>query len=60
MPTCNDDDGDGDEIEGTLPIFKHLDRPYGRSKSKRLSDNEYEAALTYVMLNCEDVDRYVK
>ena len=25
----NDDGGDGDEIEGTLPIFKHPGRPYG-------------------------------
>ena len=25
----NDDGSDGDEIEGTLSIFKHLDRPYG-------------------------------
>ena len=24
----NDDGGDGDEIEGTLPIFKHPGRPY--------------------------------
>ena len=57
---CNDEGGDGDEIEGTLPIFKHLGRPYGRSKSRRLSDSEYEAARTYVLLNCEDVDPYVK
>ena len=56
----NDDGGNGDEIEGTLPIFKHPGRPYGRSKSRRLSDSEYKAARTYVLLNCEDVDTYVK
>ena len=56
----NDDGGDGDEIEWTLPIFKHPGRPYGRSKSRRLSDSEYETARTYVLLNCEDVDPYVK
>ena len=56
----NDDGGDSDEIEGTLLIFKHPGRPYGRSKSRRLPDNEYEAARTYVLWNCEDVDPYVK
>ena len=25
----NDDGGDGHEIEGTLPIFKHPGQPYG-------------------------------
>ena len=45
----NDDGGDGDEIEGTLPIFKHPGRPYGRSKSRRLSYSEYEVARTYVV-----------
>ena len=56
----NDDSGNGDEIEGTLQIFKHPDRPYGQSKYRRLLESEYEAARTYVLLNCEDVDPYVK
>ena len=55
----NADSGGGDEIEGTLSIFKHLGQPYGLTKSKRLSDSEYEAARTYVLLNCEEVDPYV-
>ena len=56
----NDNGSDGDEIEGALLIFKYPDRSYGRSKSRRLSDSEYEAARTYVLLNCEEVDPYVK
>ena len=56
----NDNGSDGDEIEGTLSIFKYPDRSYGRSKSRRLSDSEYEVARTYVLLNCEEVDPYVK
>ena len=56
----NDDGSDGDEIKETLSIFKHPDRPYGRLKSRRFSDSEYEAEQTYVLLNYEEVDRYVK
>ena len=28
----NDDGGDVEEVEGTLSIIKHLDRPFGRLK----------------------------
>ena len=56
----NDGGGDGDDIEGILLIFKHPGRPYGRSKSRRLSNSEYEAARAYVLFNCEAVDPYVK
>ena len=56
----NDDSGNGDAIEGTLQIFKQPSRPYGKSKYRRLSKSEYEAARTYVLLNYEDVDPYVK
>lgn len=56
----NDDGGEVEVVEGTLSIFKHPGRPFGRSKLRKLSHIEYEAARTYILLNCEEVDPYVK
>ena len=57
----NDDGGDVEEVEGNLSIFKHLDRPFGRMKKKmRLSDIKYEAAQTYILLNFDEIQPYIK
>ena len=32
----NDDGGDIEEVEGTLSIFKHLNRPFGRMKKNEV------------------------
>ena len=56
----NDDGGDVEEVVGNISIFKHPSRPFGRLKTRRLSDIEYDAAQTYILLNCEDVEPYIK
>nr|GMD93379.1 transposon, En/Spm-like, Transposase-associated domain protein [Ipomoea batatas] len=55
----NDDGGDVEGDEEMLSIFKHLGRLYGRSKTRRLTDAEYMAAHTYILLNCEEVEPFI-
>ena len=46
--------GDGLEQEGMLSIFN-------RAKSRYYSDDqEYHAAHTYILLNCEEVKPYIE
>ena len=56
----NDDGGDVEEVKGTLSIFKHLIRAFGQMKKMRLSYIEYEAAQTYILLNCDEIQPYIK
>ena len=57
---CNDDGCDVEEAEGTISIFKHLGRAFGRMKKMRLSDIEYVVAQTYILLNCDEIQPYIK
>ena len=53
--------GDRLEQEGMLSIFNNTGRSYGRAKSRYyLDDQEYHAAHTYILLNCEEVKPYIE
>jgi hypothetical protein len=56
----NDDVGIIEEDEENLSIFKHPGRLYGRCNSRRLTANEYLAAHSYILLNCEEVEPFIK
>ncbi|GJZ61736.1 hypothetical protein Tco_0617873 [Tanacetum coccineum] len=56
----NDDGGDEELYEGTISIFKCSGRLSGEAKKRRLNDQEYDAARTYVLLNCAEIEQYVK
>lgn len=56
----NDDGGDLEHIPGNLSIFEHPGRPYGKEKSRMLTSTEYHAAQTYILLNCQEIEPYVK
>ena len=51
---------DVEEVKGSLSISKHSNQPFGRLKTRRLSDIEYEIAQTYILLNCYEVEPYIK
>lgn len=55
----NDDGCDVEEVDGTLSILKHLGRPFGLLKKRRLSDIEYEAAQTCILLNYNEIQPYI-
>lgn len=56
----NDDGGGEDYDEEKLSIFSHPGRPYGKLKKRRLNEKEYIAAHTYILLNEEKVQPYIK
>ena len=56
----NDDGGCVSSFDGNLSIFKHPGRPYGKAKKRRLTEEEYHAAQTYILLNCEEISEYIK
>nr|GEX69802.1 hypothetical protein [Tanacetum cinerariifolium] len=56
----NDDGVDEELYEGTISIFKCSGRVCGQAKKRRLDDQEYDAARTYVLLNCDEIEQYVK
>ena len=43
-----------------LSIFKCVGRSLGKSKFRRLTDMEYNAARTYILLNCDEVKPYIQ
>ena len=49
-----------DEYANKLSIFKHLGRAFGRAKKRCMTNEEYEAAQSYVLLNCEEVAPYIE
>ena len=53
------DDGEN-FVEGNLSIFTYPGRAYGTSKRRPLDQQEYMAAHTYIVLNCAEVNPYVK
>lgn len=56
----NDDGGEAEYSADMFSIFKTVGRPYGCSTTRRLTDQEYHAAHTYVLLNCEELQPYVQ
>lgn len=55
----NDDGGDVDD-DGRLSVFTLPGRFLGKSKKRMLSFKEFAAAKIYVLLNCVEVDDYLK
>ena len=57
-------EGGGDYIPSddplNLSIFKYSGRPLGRSKTRHMTQQEYKAAHSYILLNCEEVEPYVR
>ncbi|XP_023742686.2 uncharacterized protein LOC111890839 [Lactuca sativa] len=56
----NDEGGAEDVDEEKLSIFSHVGRPYGKLKSRRLSDKEFNVLHSYILFNEEKVQPYVK
>ena len=54
------DRDDTQEHEGMLSIFKHADRAFGKEKFRYLTPDEYHAARSYILLNCEEVKPYIE
>ncbi|KAK1400174.1 hypothetical protein POM88_010037 [Heracleum sosnowskyi] len=54
------DDGGNVELNGRLNVFGLPGRAYGKEKHIFLSEEELHAAHTYILLNCEEVDEYVR
>ena len=53
------DDG-GESLGEPLSIFNYPGRSSGECKTRYLSDNEMVAATKYVLLNCDEVQPYLK
>ncbi|KAI3740466.1 hypothetical protein L2E82_30899 [Cichorium intybus] len=56
----NDDGGSEDDDEEKLTIFAHPGRPYGQIKTRRLTEMEFNAAHSYILVNEEKVQPYLK
>jgi len=56
----NDDGGVVEDLEGNLSIFSHPGRVWGEAKKRDLSLEEIKAAQTYILLNCEEVEPFVR
>ena len=54
------DDGGTVDSDGCLSIFSHPGRPFGEKKSHILTPEEYAQARLYALLNCDEVEPYVK
>lgn len=46
------------ENEGCLSIFKSPGRPLGRGKARYLTEEEYNAVRSYILLNCAETLTY--
>lgn len=57
----NDDGGgDIDTIPGNLQIFSNPGRSYGKCTRRRLDEQEYIAAHSYILINCAEIENYVR
>ena len=50
----------GTDNEGNLSIFIHPGRPMGRCRSRFMTEEEYEAAQKYILLNCQEIHPFIK
>ncbi|XP_031116582.1 uncharacterized protein LOC116020237 [Ipomoea triloba] len=49
-----------DEHKETLSIFKYSGRAFGKSKARYMTNEEFKAAQTYVLLNCSEVEPFIE
>jgi len=56
----NDDGGVMKDAEENLSIFTHPGRLSGEAKKRDLSLEEIKAAQTYILLNCQEVEPFVR
>ncbi|KAK1375170.1 hypothetical protein POM88_031363 [Heracleum sosnowskyi] len=54
------DDGGNVELNGRLSVFGLCGRAYGKEKRIFLSEKELHAAHTYILLNYEEIDEYMR
>ena len=52
---------DGGEVDtrGCLSIFTHQGRAIGGGISRFLDDQEFDAAILYILSNCEEISLYI-
>lgn len=62
LKVSRNDDGafEGEEYEGNLSIFTYPGHSFGRTKKRFLTDDEIQAAHTYILLNCPEVAPYIE
>jgi hypothetical protein len=60
VPRNNDGGEYVEEHVGNLSIFTHSGRPLGKGKVRYLADEEYQAAVMYILLNCPEVKPYIE
>ena len=57
-------EGGGDYIPSddplNLSIFKYRGRPLGHSRTRHMTEQEYKAAHSYILLNYKEVEPYVR
>ena len=56
----NDDGGVVEDHKGNLSIFTHPGRLSGETKKRSLALEEIKAAQTYILLNCKEVEPFVR
>ncbi|KAK1375805.1 hypothetical protein POM88_031998 [Heracleum sosnowskyi] len=54
------DDGGNVELNGRLAVFGLSGRAYGKEKRIFIPEKELHAAHTYILLNCEEIEEYVR
>ncbi|KAK1354775.1 hypothetical protein POM88_048031 [Heracleum sosnowskyi] len=54
------DDGGNVELNGRLSVFGLPGRAYGKGKRVFLSEKELHAAHNYILINCEEIDEFVR
>jgi Domain of unknown function (DUF4218) len=56
---ARNDDGIDDETE-KFSVFRNLGETFGRKENRTLEKDEFDAARIYVLLNCDEVQKYVR
>ncbi|KAL8098120.1 hypothetical protein AgCh_031041 [Apium graveolens] len=54
------DDGGNIELNGRVSVFGLSGWAYGKEKRMFLSEKDLYAAHTYILLNCEEIDEFVR
>lgn len=56
----NDDGGEGSSMNPPLSIFNYPGRPLGKCINSTLDDKEMKVMHLYILLNCPEVEPYLK
>ena len=56
----NDDGGEVESNSDLWSIFASPGRPYSKVGKRYLTDQEYHAAQTYILLNCVEIQPYIQ